>query len=77
MSLFKSLFYLSKDEDPEQKLIPQFHETAAWLATMIPEIREVILTTDPDVLLHSDIPKDGSVREAVVSNLLMQSELRI
>ncbi|OLT58369.1 NACHT domain-containing protein [Moorena bouillonii] len=55
VSLFQSLFYLSKDEDPEHKLVPQFHETAAWLATMIPEIRQEILTTDPDVLLHSDI----------------------
>ncbi|WP_287254362.1 hypothetical protein, partial [Moorena sp. SIO4E2] len=74
VSLFQSLFYLSKDEDPEQKLIPQLHETAAWLATMIPEIRQEILTTDPDVLLLSDIPKDASVQEAVVSNLLLEYE---
>ncbi|NER88957.1 hypothetical protein [Moorena sp. SIO3A2] len=74
VSLFQSLFYLSEDEDPEQKLIPQLHETAAWLATMIPEIREVILSTDPDVLLLSDLPPDGTVQEAVVSYLLMQSE---
>ncbi|NEO36356.1 MAG: hypothetical protein F6J90_08500 [Moorea sp. SIOASIH] len=77
VSFFQSLFYLSKDEDPEHKLIPQFHETAAWLATMIPEIREVILSSDPDVLLLSDIPKDASVREALVFYLLMQSEQEI
>ncbi|EGJ29269.1 hypothetical protein LYNGBM3L_67080 [Moorena producens 3L] len=74
VSLFQSLFYLSEDEDPEQKLIPQLHETAAWLATMIPEIREVILSTDPDVLLLSDLPPDGTVQEAVVSYLLLESE---
>ncbi|NEP33167.1 hypothetical protein [Moorena sp. SIO3B2] len=74
VSLFQSLFYLSKDEDPEHKLIPQLHETVAWLATMIPEIREVILTTDPDVLLLSDIPPEPSLQEAVVSNLLMEYE---
>ncbi|AOY79207.2 hypothetical protein BJP36_04040 [Moorena producens JHB] len=77
VSLFKSLFYLSEDEEPDQKLIPQLHETAAWLATMIPEIREVILSTDPDVLLLSDLPPDGTVQEAVVSYLLMQSEQEI
>ncbi|NEO51077.1 MAG: hypothetical protein F6K55_46175 [Moorea sp. SIO4A3] len=70
---------LSKDpeqlsKDPEHKLIPQLHETAAWLATMIPEIRKEILKTDPDVLLYSDIPPDPSLQEAVVSNLLMEYE---
>ncbi|AOW98729.1 hypothetical protein BJP34_04045 [Moorena producens PAL-8-15-08-1] len=86
--LSKDREQLSKDreqlsKDPEDKLIPQLHETAAWLATMIPEIREVILSTDPDVLLLSDIPKHDSndsvreydsVRERVVSNLLRQYE---
>ncbi|WP_424101801.1 NACHT domain-containing protein [Moorena producens] len=70
---------LSKDpeqlsKDPEDKLIPQLHETAAWLATMIPDIREVILSSDPDVLVHSDIPPDPTLQEAVVSNLLMEYE---
>ncbi|NEO70020.1 hypothetical protein [Moorena sp. SIO3H5] len=81
VSFFQRRFYLSEDEDPEQlskdpeqKLIPQLHETAAWLATMIPQIREVILSTDPDVLLHSDIPPDPSLREALVSNLLKEYE---
>ncbi|NEO81319.1 hypothetical protein [Moorena sp. SIO4G3] len=95
VSLFQSLFYLSKDpeqlskdpeqlsKNPEDKLIPQLHETAAWLATMIPEIGKVILSTDPDVLLLSDIPKHDSndsvreydsFRERVVSNLLKEYE---
>ncbi|NEO11233.1 MULTISPECIES: hypothetical protein [unclassified Moorena] len=85
-SFFQRHFYLCNHKDPEHKLIPQLHETAAWLATMISEIREVILSSDPDVLLLSDIRKHysddsddsvreyDSVRERVVSNLLRQYE---
>ncbi|MTJ07164.1 NACHT domain-containing NTPase [Anabaena sp. UHCC 0204] len=56
--------------DPECKLIPQLHETAAWLASMRKDILEEILKTDPDVLLRSDIPTDREIQEKIVANLL-------
>lgn len=37
------------------KVIPQLHETAAWLAGMEPAIFEKIMRNDPVVLLKSDI----------------------
>ncbi|HBE21183.1 MAG TPA: hypothetical protein DEG17_15325 [Cyanobacteria bacterium UBA11149] len=61
-------------EDPEHKLIPQLHETAAWLASISPDVLQEIIKTDPDVLLHSDIPTDSSLRETILNNLLIQHE---
>ena len=61
-------------EDPDNKLVPQLHETAAWLASMRPDVLEEIIKTDPDILLRSDIPTDFSLRETLVSNLLTQNE---
>lgn len=61
-------------EDPEQKLVPQLHETAAWLASMRLDFLQEIIKTDPDVLLSSDIPTDPSLREAIVKSLLIQYE---
>ncbi len=61
-------------EDPERKLIPQLHETAAWLASMRTDVLQKIMKTDPDVLLRSDIPTDANLRAAIVDNLLKQYE---
>lgn len=61
-------------EGPEHKLVPQLHETAAWLASMRADVLQEIIKTDPDVLLGSDIPTDSSLRKAIVDNLLMQYE---
>jgi predicted NACHT family NTPase len=72
LDLVKQLIFVS--EDTEHKLIPQLHETAAWLASMMSDILQEILKTDPDVLLRSDIPTDTSLRETIVQNLLIQYE---
>ena len=61
-------------EDPDRKLIPQLHETAAWLASMRADVLQEIIKTDPDVLLRSDIPTDADVRASIVDNLLLQYE---
>ncbi|WP_375505033.1 NACHT domain-containing protein [uncultured Nostoc sp.] len=61
-------------EDPEFKLIPQLHETAAWLASMRTDVLQEIMKTAPDVLLRSDIPTDANLRAAIVDNLLKQYE---
>src|SRR5207249_9730442 len=41
--------------DPEKKLVPQLHETAAWIASNSREIFQQILKSEPDVLLRSDV----------------------
>jgi predicted NACHT family NTPase len=55
----------------EPRLVPQLHETAAWLATMNGDVFAVIIKTDPEVLLRSDIataaPED---RAAVVDAII-------
>jgi len=61
-------------EDPEHKLVPQLHETAAWLASMRLDVLQEILKSDPDALLRSDIPTDSNLLEAIVNHLLMEYE---
>jgi predicted NACHT family NTPase len=61
-------------EDPERKLIPQLHETAAWLSSMSDDVLTEIVKTDPDVLLRSDVSTDANIRSAIVDSLLMLYE---
>jgi predicted NACHT family NTPase len=61
-------------EDLDQKLIPQLHETAAWLTSMRLDVLQEIIKTDPDVLLQTDVPSDAEIRESIVENLLTQYE---
>ncbi|PIG91713.1 hypothetical protein CSQ79_19415 [Gloeocapsopsis sp. IPPAS B-1203] len=61
-------------EAPDHKLIPQLHETAAWLASIRTDVLQEIIRTDPDVLLRSDVPTDANVRSSIVDNLLTQYE---
>jgi predicted NACHT family NTPase len=68
LPLISKLFFSS--EDSGYKLIPQLHETAAWLATMKEDFLQEVIKTDPDVLLRSDIPRDAKLRASIVDNLL-------
>lgn len=74
ISLTQITQLIFSSEDPEGKLIPQLHETAAWLASMRADVLQKIIKTDPDVLLRSDIPTDADVRASIVDNLLLQYE---
>ncbi|MDX2212969.1 MAG: hypothetical protein SFY66_06740 [Oculatellaceae cyanobacterium bins.114] len=65
---------LFSSEDPDHKLIPQLHETAAWLASMRLDVLQEIIKTDPDVLLQTDVPTDPEIRSSIVDNLLTQYE---
>ncbi|MBN2007153.1 MAG: hypothetical protein JXA21_27630 [Anaerolineae bacterium] len=38
-----------------KNLIPQLHETAAWIAGMMPEVFQSIMQINPEVLLRSDV----------------------
>ncbi|MEG4419371.1 hypothetical protein QUA70_12280 [Microcoleus sp. LAD1_D5] len=56
---------------PDGKLLPQLHETAAWLANLFPDVFREIMKADPDVLLTSDIATAKvEDREALVKTLL-------
>jgi predicted NACHT family NTPase len=68
--LIQVMSLIVSPEDPERKLVPQLHETAAWLASMRIDILQEIIKTDPDVLLRSDIPTDAELRANIVENLL-------
>jgi len=72
LAQIKNLIFSSEDLD--QKLIPQLHETAAWLASMRLDILQETIKTDPDVLLQTDVPTDAEIRESIVENLLTQYE---
>jgi predicted NACHT family NTPase len=68
--LVQAMSLIVSPEDPERKLVPQLHETAAWLASMKTDILQEIVKTDPDVLLRSDIPTNAKFREQIVDKLL-------
>src|SRR5258708_38082108 len=58
-------------DDPEEKLVPQLHECAAWLAGMMPDVFRTIVQCDPQVLLRSDVATaDVDDRARLVSSLL-------
>jgi predicted NACHT family NTPase len=61
-------------EDPERRLVPQLHETAAWIACWRDDVLKEIMESDPDVVLRSDIPTDASVCAMIVDNLLTRYE---
>ncbi|MEY4418660.1 MAG: hypothetical protein RIQ88_1098, partial [Actinomycetota bacterium] len=73
-SLAQTKELIFSSEDPDHKLIPQLHETAAWLASMSLEVLQEIIKTNPDVLLQTDVPTDAWVRASIVENLLTQYE---
>jgi predicted NACHT family NTPase len=57
--------------DPEGKLVPQLHETVAWLAGMNSEIFRQVMSKNPEVLLRSDVATtDTADRAALVESLL-------
>ena len=57
--------------DGSGKVIPQLRETAAWLAAMLPEVCQAILSTDPEsLLLAADTQMADSDRAHLVRQLL-------
>jgi len=69
--LVQIMSLIVSSDDSEHKLVPQLHETAAWLASMRDDIFQEIVKTDPDVILRSDIATDAS-KKAIIDNLLKQ-----
>jgi hypothetical protein len=65
--------------DAERRLIPQLHETAAWLATMQPAVFRAIIETDSEVLLQSDVATASEQDRAdlVAALLALEPEERL
>ena len=71
MTLAQMMSLIVHPDDPEKKLIPQLHETAAWLAGIVPEVFREIVKSDPEVLLRSDVATaEMKDRVALVGALL-------
>lgn len=67
----KAKSLLTHPDDEQGKLAPQLHETAAWLASMSPEVFRAIADADPEVLLRSDVANtDVEDKTALVDTLL-------
>jgi hypothetical protein len=60
-------------DDPERRVVPQLREVAAWLATMLPDVREYLLEQDPETLLRSDVASFSETeRESLIVTLLQR-----
>jgi predicted NACHT family NTPase len=71
MTVSQFLSLLVHSGDNARKLVPQLHETAAWVAGMVPEVFREVMRTDPEVLLRSDVATaDDTDRAALVNALL-------
>ncbi len=71
MTLAQMMSLIVHPGDTEKKLVPQLHETAAWLASMAPEVFREIMKSDPEVLLRSDVATaEVKDRAALVDTLL-------
>lgn len=71
MTLDQIMCLILHPEDPHRKLVPQLRETAAWLASMVTDVFTKIMSTDPEVLLRSDVAAtEVRVRESLAESLL-------
>ena len=71
MTVAQVMSLIVHPDDVDSRLVPQLHETAAWLAGMMPQVFREIMKTDPEVLLRSDVATaDVKDRAALVKTLL-------
>ena len=57
--------------DGRDQVVPQLHETAAWLAAMVPALMERIVINDPQVLLRSTVAhSDADTKSRIAGSLL-------
>lgn len=72
------LALLTMSDGIGRKVVPQLHETAAWLAAVRPGVFEAIMVLEPTVLLRSDVARaEPAVRERLVAALLDAAERNV
>ncbi len=59
--------------DGSGKVIPQLRETAAWLAGMDTQVFEMLVKTDPEVLLRSDVTAASDSNRAQLASALLKA----
>lgn len=74
LSLPQIMTLLLHADASESRLIPQLHETAAWLATMQPAVFRAIMETDAEVLLQSDVATASEQDRADLVDALLALE---
>jgi hypothetical protein len=76
LSIRQILDLIEHPADPEQRVVPQLQETAAWIGSMVGGVFDRILLTDPELLLRSDIAtRDHATKARLIDALLNQHEV--
>jgi predicted NACHT family NTPase len=71
MSLAQVMGLLLSSGESGRKLVPQLRETAAWLASLRPDVFHEIVKLEPEMVLRSDVATaDPADRAALVQALL-------
>ncbi len=78
VSLPQILSLIIHPDENNKRLVPQLHETAAWIATMRPDVFDQIMRIEPEVLLRSDVATaEAKDSAALVDALLhLQDDVR-
>jgi len=58
MSLDQVRNLIKHPSDPQHKIVPQLHETVAWLAGLDASVLQWVMHVDPEALLRSDVVPD-------------------
>ncbi len=75
LDLQQILSLVTNAHDPERRLVPQLQETAAWIASMRPDVFREITELDPAALRRGDVATaDPEQRRALTHELLAAYE---
>ncbi len=79
IELSQILKLIVHSDDPDGKIIPQLYETVAWIASMLPEVFQEVMKTDPHILLQSDVAtvSDNDKASLVESLLKLHNEEKL
>lgn len=72
MDLLQVLSLLYDPTDPEQRVVPQLRQVAAWLASMRTDVLGAVATHEPELLLASDVVHVPEASRVTLVALLLQ-----
>jgi len=72
LDLDQILGLLTNPHDPQRRLVPQLHETAAWVASMLPDAFSALTERDPDALLRGDVATADSAQRSALTQALLK-----
>ena len=69
---------LTQDDRGEEQLVPQLHQTIAWLATLRTDVFHEIMKIEPEILVRSDITMaEEHTKKQLVETLFQLDEIRL